>query len=139
MKVEIDIVDEFERKFGKGAAFSRAREFMIGYPAQMQAAQPELALRGIEIAKQFQTGATTTEELKQTRVACWEYLSEHEVDIHPETPQYSIIRAVLCALYDGTTGSEDAFDTIDCFLNFANRFEDHSKSANDLLKKCFSS
>lgn len=112
---------------------------MIAYLSLIRAPLPDVAARGLAVARQFQDGAVGPDQLVEARVSCWKYLDERKATTDFKTPEHCAIRAVIFLLYDRPEPGEGVGDAIDLFLRLANKYEDHSNLAGLLLKQSFSS
>lgn len=137
MNLDLQIVDEFEQRFGESAAHSRAQHFMLAYLSLMSQPLPEVAARNLDIARQFLNGSLLRESLFEARVSCWKYLDLRKASTDITKPEYCAIRAVICLLDDRPGDGGDAVDLIDFFLDVANKFEDQSENADRLLRQSF--
>ena len=137
MTIDLSIVDEFEKRFGPSTASEKANRVMIDYISLIRAPLPKIAAEGLAAAKQFAHGLIGADEATSARVRCWKYLDEQKASTDLSTPQYCIVRAVICALYDPRESSESVGETLDFFFRMANKFEDHSGDAVPLLRKRF--
>ena len=142
-RINWDLVDQFQQRFGWERTFKRARHFMAAYICQIRRPLPPLAAQGWGIAKRFQEGTTTQEECTKSIAAMWEYINQHEGSVASPDPNGCIMRALMWLLRDDNLGSGEKepiiSEEIHWFLFFAKKFEDHSDCASSLIEQHFSS
>jgi len=139
MRIELDLVDEFQQRFGQKVAYERAQQFMFAYISQMRRALPPAAARGLEVAKKIREGTVTSREREQAIKEIWNYVNAIDPHNH-ELPESSITRIITCLLRDDLgAGEEYVSEILHWVIYFANRFEDHSEIAEELLRKAFAS
>jgi hypothetical protein len=139
MGTNLNLVDEFQQRFGQKVAYERAQQFMFAYISQMRRVLPPAAARGLEVAKKIREGTVTSREREQAIKEIWNYVDA--IDPHNrELPESSITRIITWLLRDDLgAGEEYVSEVLHWFLHFANEFEDHSDIAEMLLRKIFSS
>jgi hypothetical protein len=140
MRIELDLVDEFQQHFGQQTAFEKARDFMFAYISHMRSVLPPAAAKGLEVAKRTLAGVTTPQERTQTLRDMWDYIVQCEASGKLPVPESSITRAITWLLQDELgPGEEYISEVLHWFLYLANEFEDRSDIAAQLLRKVFAS
>ena len=139
MGMNLNLVDEFQQRFGQKVAYERAQQFMFAYISQIRRALPPAAARGLEVAKKIREGTVTSREREQAIKEIWNYVNA--IDPHNrELPESSITRIITWLLRDDLgPGEEYVSEILNWVIYFANRFEDHSEIAEELLRKAFAS
>jgi hypothetical protein len=143
-KFKTEVIDEFERRFGRDAAWRRACDLMIAYFSQLQPKMPfpELATRGLEVAVRYQRGEVDIERLMEARLAAWQYLKDQKAIAVQRTPEQRIVHALSLLLYKGPGPGEpfdDSGDVIFSLWDVAHGFDSNPDGIATLVNQYFSS
>jgi hypothetical protein len=138
-KIDLELIDQFQQRFGLERTIERARHFMIAYVYQIRRPLPPLAAQGWELANQSRCDTTTRrQERIQTITALWEYIIRHEGSVSSPDPACCIMRALIWLLLDDNW-SPYISEEMHWFLYFAEKFEDHSDRVQSLIEEHFAS
>jgi hypothetical protein len=132
----IKLLIEFQAKHGLEECFRRLRAFMVSYANLLSGVLPDVAKRGLEVAKNFSAGEATDEDLDSAAADCWKHLESIGDMYDFSRPENLAVRAVLCTL-TRTSSGHDLEQTIHYFLIFADGVEDHSSEVDRLLRRHF--
>jgi hypothetical protein len=143
-KFETDVIDEFEQRFGRDAAWKRACDLMIAYFFQLRLKMPfpEVAIRGLDAAVRYQRGEVNLEHLMEARLAAWQYLKDQKAIAVQETPEQHLIQALSLLLYKGPGPGEPFDDSGDVILSLwdvAHGFDSNPDGLASLVTQYFSS
>jgi hypothetical protein len=136
---DLNVIDDFEEKYGFSATLASARGFMIAYLRLMTKALPELTQRNIKVAEQYAIGASALDDLRHEAEALWRYLKQRDAVVDYTTPVNAIVHAAFGPLTEkeNLKPGELISERVSNFLDCANAFEDHSDSARTLLNEYF--
>jgi len=132
----IDHILDFENTHGLEETIRRLRVFMVSYLGLMEGPLPDAAREGLAVAKRFIAGEASYPDLETASDRCWTRLKslDHRYDF--SNPENLAIRAAWCTLSTMPTKT-DLRQTIEYFLQFADRIEDHSSEIQTLLERHF--
>jgi hypothetical protein len=138
MNINLDPIDDFQRRYGQQKTFERAIDFMHEYACQIRTALPPLAARTFETAKRNRQGTATPEECKRVWYDTGKYISEHKAWGDHATPEYCIMRGMAFLVQDRPGPAEERIsELVSWFLAYVNEFEDHSENAAALIQQHF--
>lgn len=131
----INKIDKLVLEEGVATTWRRSIDFMIAYLSDLKSPLPDVAERGLNVARKVRIGHADASELERARIECWKYLSERSASTETTSPLYCGVRAVICVLWDNVPQGGDVADLLDFFLLVANRFEDRSDMIEFLFQK----
>jgi hypothetical protein len=134
-----DLVDEFEGRFGRAAAWSRACNLMIDYFSQFKEVLPDVAAHGLDAAVRYQRGELNLNHLVEARIAGRQYLKDQKAVAVQRTPEQYLVRAVALLLTEGPEPQETSGDVIFCLWQLAPGFDSNQDRIASLIKQYFSS
>ena len=143
-KFETQLIEDFERAFGRDAAWKRSRELMIDYFSNLQTEMvfPEVAARGLEAAVRYHRGEVFLEAVMKVRLEAWYVLKEQNAVGHQTTPEQHLLQALSYLLDDAPGRPGEALeDSADVILNLwadAHGLDSNPDRIADLVKKYFS-
>jgi hypothetical protein len=138
MAVNLDVIEAYESRLGKRAAFDVALKFMISYIGLMKGDLPKEAVEAVATARKLAEGKLRPDELEGAQQKCWAYLRRIDPMGINNVPDVFAVKAAMRMLYPDPDDS-DILDIVSYFLTMADGFEDHSAEAPSLLKQYFPS
>ena len=113
---------------------------MFEYISCIRTKLPAAAAKGWEFAKKVRSGTANPDERAQVLAVMWDYIIRNEGPVTAPAPQCCITRAMNWLVRDLSGPGEDEYvsEVVHWFLFFANKFEDHSADAAELVQRCFS-
>ena len=132
----IDFVVGFLRNHGPEETIRRSRIFMISYLGLMRTPLPDAAKDALVVSTQFISGEADDAGLEAASNRCWNYLKSIDSRYDFGNRENLAIRAAWCTLITHPTTNE-LQQTIEYFLEFADRIEDHSSQIENLLQQHF--
>jgi len=132
----IDFIVGFLKNHGLEETIRRSRIFMISYLGLMRAPLPDVAKDALVVSTQFISGEADHAGLEVARNRCWNYLRSIDSRYDFGNRENLAIRAAWCTLITHPTTNE-LQQTIEYFLEFADRIEDHSSQIENLLQQHF--
>ena len=109
---------------------------MISYLGLMRAPLPDVAKDALVVSTQFISGEADDAGLEAASNRCWNYLKSIDSRYDFGNRENLAIRAAWCTLITHPTTNE-LQQTIEYFLEFADRIEDHSSQIENLLQQHF--
>jgi len=134
----MDALWEVELQYDLSQHYAKFRAFMLDCLELVEPpALPETVVAALAVARRYQTGAASAEQLTAERVRCWEEVRErgHATELHDR--ETAALRAAMCVLYVEPGAGETVADVLPWFLLLVNRLEDHAPRQLALLRKHF--
>jgi hypothetical protein len=117
----LELVDQILDTRTINASRDGLMRFMIDATQQLLSL-PEVAARGLDVARQYWQGLASVKELVDARVACWKFIDSIGSSTDVTDPRARATRAAICTLYEdwGSGSPVDAsmrmFDTVTFFV-----------------------
>jgi hypothetical protein len=132
----LDFVLGFLKNHGLEETIRRTRVFMVSYLGLMRRPLPDAAKDALTVSTQFISGKADHADLEAASKLCWNYLKSIDARYDFTNPENLAIRAAWCTLITHPTTNEFEL-TLQYFLEFADRVEDHSGEIESLLREHF--
>ena len=129
------LLNEIEQRVGSEWSWTSCAHFMVECLFIVKDRLPPLALDGLAIAQLYLAGCSSSQEVSNMRVRCWQELPG-ELSMKTDDPRVAAIRAVICVLQTSLESSE-GLDLLSFFLQLVNRIEPHYEAQYRLLSKHF--
>ncbi len=130
-----DVLAELDERGELRRGLDLCVRFMFSCCDLVKADFPEAALRALEVARNYWSGAVSGEDLLKEQRASWGYLNKLG-SMNLEDPRVCAMRAVVCLLYPYQQGA-DIYEEIVWFLEVINRVRDCSAEQRRILEELF--
>jgi len=127
---EINIIDDFEERFGNCKSIKRACECLVSYISGLQRPLPEIAAQGLRVAVKYKEGSALPGELEIARKQIVDFLKArhamYKEQAYPmEHAVWGILQVYRDLCYDVESGAASEFvsSTLGCIENFDSNYE----------------
>lgn len=128
-----DLMAKATRKFNNEEGYLTYLRFMVDCLKLIQDDCPDVANNAISTAEKFCNGDSSSDELTNARVACWDFLNKKKKNQGSRKKEDCQIRAVICALHP-SRDPDDFFDSLDWFCEHFCKIDSFENVVLDKLK-----
>jgi hypothetical protein len=136
----LNIIDEFEAKFGNSESVTRACDLMVSYLSKMEMLLSEIAMRGLQAAIRYRMGVASSKDLcDEERVLSNRLKEKPETTTYIDTEYHEIhaVKAVL-SFYQHPIWGGGASEVVSNFWDVAAKLKSDETVMNRLLREHFS-
>lgn len=142
---EINIVNDFQEKFGMRQSVRRACDLLVSYIGRLQRSLPEIAAQGFHVAIKCKEGSALPDEVETARKQIVDSLRERRAYYNQYPMEHTVSYILRCyrdlAHERGVASYDDEFpyEFVYYSLERIDKFESNHELFGILLKEHFSS
>jgi hypothetical protein len=134
---KLDVIDEFEEKFGEREAVTRSCDLMVAYISEATTPLPQVAAQAFRVAMNYKNGAASRAELDAQKEMLVRALRGRWTRFDdPESCAFLAIHAIVAFYLDPSWGS-GASEVISNFWDLAEKFDRDERRLLRLLQEYF--
>ena len=137
---KLNVIDEFEAKFGNREAVRRACDLMVSYLSETATSLPEVAAQAVHVGRKYKNGLASRADLNAERKAISQFLSDHSAWTNYEDQEYCAVHAVHGFLdgYINLSWGGGASELVSNFWEMMEKFDRNEVLLQRLLQEHFS-
>ena len=135
MKHPRELLDKIEESYDLNSFEDKIFTFMLRCLNRFKNKLPTSIKHELEIAKEFRLGNVSETELESSKQRVWAFIAKNKEQIGNQ--KESLLRALMFTLYPKIESDSDAFEWVDCFIEFSNASTPMENFQSQLIEEIF--